>query len=89
MMEKKLFVLSQEPGDHELRIISADDSAAVLLLGRGVLTHPSKLGDRPVYAVLEEVEELGLESGLSPNIEKVSSADVIELIVESRVLNVG
>ncbi|MBI3928534.1 MAG: hypothetical protein HY319_23540 [Armatimonadetes bacterium] len=87
-MDESLFILSREPGKDELRVIAAEPSAAVLLLGTGVLTSPELLGDRPLYALREEVEELGIDTCVPERVERKSSREIIALIMERRVLNV-
>ncbi|MBQ7568706.1 hypothetical protein IJT17_07880 [bacterium] len=85
---QRLYIVSRESVVEARRLIEVDNAAVVLLVGRGLFLPTHKLfAKKKVYAILEEVQEQGLEGHLAQGIECLPAADVVNLILDSTVLN--
>ena len=84
---ERLYIVSRESVVEARRLIDVDDSASVLLVGRGLFLPTKLFGKKKIYAVAEEVKEQGLAESLADDIECLSAADIVNLILNKDVLN--
>lgn len=89
MVEKRLYVVGREPAVEARHLLEVEQEAGVLLLGRAVMLPASLFGDREVFAVSEEIRELGLEGKVSPTVKALSAREVVDLLLQRRILNFG
>lgn len=88
-MSDPIFIIGREPAREAGRLLGCEPRAAVLLLGRALFLSPEVFGDRAVYALEEEMQELGLEGKLPPSVKPLPAGEVLQLILERRVVNFG
>lgn len=89
MVEKKVYVVGREPAVEARHLLEIEQEAAVLLLGRAVMLPATLFGRREVFAMAEEIRELGLEGKVSPTVKALSAREIVDLLLERKVLNFG
>ena len=82
-----LFVFSRPPQPDELRLLSSQAQAKVLLLGSALFSDSSLYGERSVLVLRDEVEELGLGAQLAASFSVKSGAEVIDTLLSHRLFN--
>ncbi|MGE0494994.1 MAG: hypothetical protein AB7S38_37650 [Vulcanimicrobiota bacterium] len=87
MNKDELFIVANRLDEATRRVLASRADAPVLLLGESLFGDLGQLGDRPLYCVEEEVQELGLASVLDQKIERWRPSEVMEMVCAKRVLN--
>ncbi|MCA9793073.1 MAG: hypothetical protein KC910_14795 [Candidatus Eremiobacteraeota bacterium] len=87
MNNDELFIVANRLDEAARRLLDSRADAPVLLLGESLFGDLARLGDRPLYCVDEEVQELGLASLLDEKIERWRPSEVMEMVCAKRVLN--
>ncbi len=83
----ELMILTREPSPDILKLMEQADNVELLLLGDGVLVHPSVIGDKRAYVLQEEIEERGIGLGIPPNVTVISASDAIDMLLDHKVFN--
>lgn len=84
-----LYLVDQPYGANGLALAAKDDEAIVVLIQDGVyldVSEVSKAG-RPLYAVKRDVERRGLGKRLSSGVKHVGFDELVDLIVDHKVVN--
>lgn len=89
MIEKRIYVVGREPAVEARHLLEVEQEAGVLLLGRAVMLPASLFGNREVFVMAEEIRELGLEGKVSPAVKALSAREIVDLLLQRRVLNFG
>jgi sulfur relay protein TusB/DsrH len=84
-----LYLVDQPYGANGLALASQDDEAIVVLIQDGVYLDVSgvKEAGRAVYAVKRDVERRGLGKRLSSGISALGFDELVDLIVDHKVVN--
>jgi hypothetical protein len=89
MNEKRLCLVSRETVVEARNLLENVPDTAVLLLGRAVMLPGSLFGDREVFAVMEEIRDLGLEGKVSPAVKALPAREIVDLLLQRRIFNLG
>ncbi len=84
-----VYMIDQLSGGHSLALAAQDDEAIVVLIQDGVYLDPSELSKagRPVYAVKRDVERRGLGKRLANGVKPIDFDELVDLIVDHKVVN--
>lgn len=83
----RILVIARESVVEARYIMEVEKRGAVLLVARGLMLPANLFGKRSIYAIAEEVKELGLEGRLSSSIKVLPASDIVKLIEERQVWN--
>ncbi len=84
-----LYLVDKPYGANGLAFAAQDDDAVVVLIQDGVyldLSEVSKAG-RPLYAVKRDIERRGLANKLPSSVKTVGFDELVDLIVDHKVVN--
>ncbi len=84
-----LYLVDKPYGANGLALAAQDDEAVVVLIQDGVyldLSEVSKAG-RPLYAVKRDIERRGLANQLPSSVKAVGFDELVDLIVDHKVVN--
>ncbi len=83
-----LYLINKEYGDNGLRLAAYDKEAIVVLIQDGVYINPKLYPSKAkVYAVKQDVEKRGLNDKLPERVECIDYGQLVDLIVENKVIN--
>ena len=84
-----LYLIDQPFTGSALALAAADADALVVLLQDGVYAglSPLKAAGRPVFAVKRDVQRRGLEKRLSGAVTSIGFDELVDLIVDHKVVN--
>ncbi len=84
-----LYLIDKPYGSNGLALAQQDQEAAIVLIQDGVYLDASEASraGRPVYAVKRDVERRGLNGKLSTEIKTIGFDELVDLILENRVIN--
>lgn len=89
MTEDRLYVVGRETAVEARLLLELPQEASVLLLGRAVMLPAGFFGNREIFALSEELQELGLEGKISPAVKPLSAREIVNLLLERQVFNFG
>jgi sulfur relay protein TusB/DsrH len=84
-----LYLVDKPYGANGLTLAAEDEEASVVLIQDGVyldVSEVSKAG-RPLYAVKRDIERRGLENRLPTSVKAVGFDELVDLIVDHKVVN--
>lgn len=70
-----------------LELARLDAEAKIVLIQDGVYLGTRDLGSGPVYAVKKDVEKRGVAGRLPKNVQVIDYGELVDLIVENKVIN--
>jgi len=84
-----LYLIDKANGEAALSLAKEDDGAKVVLIQDGVYLNPEPLKGSgvEVYAVKRDVERRGLGSRLPDFVKLIDYPELVDLIVENKVVN--
>jgi tRNA 2-thiouridine synthesizing protein B len=83
-----LYLINKEYGENGLYLASYDKEALVVLLQDGVYISPMWYPKKArIYAIKQDVERRGLTSRLDKRVECIDYNQLVDLIVENKVIN--
>jgi len=84
-----LYLIDQSIGGNALALAAGDSDAVVVLVQDGVYLDVSQLGKagRPVYAIKRDIERRGLEKRVPGEVKRIGFDDLVDLIIENKVVN--
>lgn len=84
-----LYLVDQPFGENGLNLAQIDPEAHVVLVQDGVYFYDqvAAWSDTPVYAVRADLEVRGLEPLVPASIQRIDYSDLVDLIVEHKVIN--
>lgn len=87
MSNERVYVVSREAVVEARCMLEVEGDASILLVGRGLMLPATLFAKRNVYAIAEEVDELGLTGKLSKNIKALPAGEIVDLLMDRQVLN--
>ena len=84
-----LYLIDEAYGQNGLNIAKIDDDARVVLIQNGVYLDVSGLTGRgkEVYALKEDVDKRGVAGRLENKVKLIDYSELVDLIVENKVVN--
>lgn len=84
-----LYLINKTYGENGLRMARLDDKAQVVLLQDGVYVDVRRFvgSKKKVYAVRDDVEKRGLMERVPEDVELIDYAQLVDLIVDNKVIN--
>lgn len=83
-----LYLINKEYGENGLCLAGHDEEAIVVLLHDGVYISPKLYPAKAkIYAIKQDVEKRGLSSKLHKRVECIDYAQLVDLVVENKVVN--
>ncbi|MFQ5593621.1 MAG: DsrH/TusB family sulfur relay protein [Anaerolineae bacterium] len=83
-----LYLIDRPYGENGLNLAQIDPEALVVLVQDGVYFYgQAATWNVPVYAVQADLEVRGLEPLVPANIQRIDYSDLVDLIVEHKVIN--
>jgi len=84
-----LYLIDKHQGEVALELARADDEATVVLIQDGVYLDAKAVADagRKVYAVARDLEVRGLNDSLPGYVQSIDYGELVDLIVENKVVN--
>jgi sulfur relay protein TusB/DsrH len=84
-----LYLIDKHQGEVALELARSDDEAAVVLVQDGVYLDTKAVADagREVYAVESDLKVRGLDAGLPNHVKAIDYGELVDLIVEHKVIN--
>ena len=89
MSDKKLCLVGREAVTEARHLLENLPEAGILLLGSAVMLPGSLFGEREVFALAEEIQALGLEGKVSPTVKALPAWEVVQLLLDRQILNLG
>jgi sulfur relay protein TusB/DsrH len=84
-----IYLIDRPFGSNGFALAEQDEEAIVVLIQDGVYLDVSELkkAGRPVYAVQRDIDRRGLERKLAASVEAIGFEELVDLIVEHKVVN--
>ena len=80
-----LYLIDKQYGENGLVLAAKDPDAKVVLIQDGVYLRPTDV--KEVYSVAEDVNKRGLAESLPSSIKQIGYDELIDLIVDNKVIN--
>lgn len=74
-------------GENGLKIASFDSEAKIVLIKDGVYLDTSSVSDKKVYAMKDDVQKRGLGNRIAGKAELIDYPELVDLIVDNKVMN--
>ena len=84
-----LYLIDRPLAQQGMAFAAADDEAVVVLIQDGVYADVSALAaaGRPLYAVQKDIVRRGLDGRLADSVHTIGYDELVDLIVENKVVN--
>jgi sulfur relay protein TusB/DsrH len=84
-----LYLIDRPYGENGLALARIDPDARIVLLQDGVYFHSrfEPGGDLPVYAVHDDLTVRGLDPLVPDHVRRIGYLELVDLIVENKVIN--
>lgn len=84
-----LYLIDHPFGENGLNLVRIDPEALVVLVQDGVYFYDGVAAwdNTPIYAIQADMEVRGLEPLVPDSIQRIGYADLVDLIVEHKVVN--
>ncbi|HHT9120073.1 MAG TPA: DsrH/TusB family sulfur relay protein [Candidatus Hypogeohydataceae bacterium YC41] len=83
-----LYLINKEYGENGLKLAEYDGEAVVVLIQDGVYIDPALYPNKAkIYAIKQDVQKRGLNDRLHKRVECIDYSQLVDLIVENKVIN--
>jgi sulfur relay protein TusB/DsrH len=82
-----IYLCDKPFGENGFRIAQHDPDAKIVLIKDGVYLDTSTISDKPIYAMRDDVKMRGLLNRMGDKITLIDYPELVDLIVENKVMN--